>query len=64
VAANVDPAVGLAFLGAQVDVWDAQKDMVLAFVGAAVTLVVALDPLAPRPGVSGRFSRQPEDRGG
>ncbi len=38
VAARVDPAAGLAFLGAQGDVWDAQKDMALATLGAALTL--------------------------
>jgi putative membrane protein len=40
VAARVDPSAGLAFLGAQGDVWDAQKDMALAVVGAAITLLV------------------------
>ena len=40
VAAEVDPAAGLAFLGAQGDVWDAQKDMALAVIGAALTLMV------------------------
>src|SRR5512139_2598775 len=39
VAARVDPSAGLAFLGAQGDVWDAQKDMSLAAVGAATTLL-------------------------
>src|SRR3989338_10145353 len=29
-ALSVDPSAGLAFLGAQGDVWDAQKDMLLA----------------------------------
>lgn len=38
VAAQVEPAAGLAFLGAQGDVWDAQKDMLLAAVGATVTM--------------------------
>jgi putative membrane protein len=38
VALQVAPAAGLAFLGAQGDVWDAQKDMLLAAVGAAVTM--------------------------
>jgi len=43
VAARVDPQAGLAFLGAQGDVWDGQKDMLLAFVGSILTtLVVAL----------------------
>jgi putative membrane protein len=40
VADRVDPSAGLAFLGAQGDVWDAQKDMALAVVGAAITLLV------------------------
>ena len=30
----VDPELGIAFLGAQGDVWDAQKDMALAFGGS------------------------------
>jgi len=43
VAERVDPSAGLAFLGAQGDVWDAQKDMTLAVVGAAIALsIVAL----------------------
>lgn len=36
----VDPAAGLAFLGAQGDVWDAQKDMLLATVGAVLAMVI------------------------
>lgn len=40
VAARVDPSAGLAFLGAQGDVWDAQKDMALAIIGAAITLLI------------------------
>ena len=39
VAAQVDPAAGLAFLGAQGDVWDAQKDMLLAGLGALLLQV-------------------------
>jgi len=38
VAAGVDPSAGLAFLGAQGDVWDAQKDMVVAGIGAFVAM--------------------------
>jgi putative membrane protein len=34
------PGVGQAFLGTQGDVWDAQWDMFLALVGAAVTLLL------------------------
>jgi putative membrane protein len=36
VAAIVDPAAGTAYLGTQGDVWDAQKDMGLALLGAFV----------------------------
>ncbi len=37
---SVDPSAGLAFLGAQGDVWDAQKDMLLAGIGAVIAMVV------------------------
>lgn len=36
----VDPAAGLAFLGSQGDVWDAQKDMLLAGLGAILSSVI------------------------
>jgi len=51
-AASVDPEAGLAFLGAQGDPWDAQKDMLLAGMGACVAMLataavhVALEPRA------------------
>jgi putative membrane protein len=35
------PAQGHAYLGTQGDIWDAQKDMVLAFSGAVLAMVVA-----------------------
>lgn len=38
-ARNVDPAAGLAFLGSQGDIWDAQKDMGLAGLGALVAML-------------------------
>jgi putative membrane protein len=38
----VDPAAGTAFLGAQGDPWDAQKDMALASLGALITLGTAV----------------------
>jgi putative membrane protein len=41
VALLAAPDVGQAFLGSQGDVWDAQWDMLLALVGAAVTLTFA-----------------------
>lgn len=40
VADRVDPLAGLAFLGAQGDIWDAQKDMALAILGALITLLI------------------------
>jgi putative membrane protein len=40
VAERVDPQAGLAFLGAQGDVWDGQKDMLLALVGSILTMIV------------------------
>jgi putative membrane protein len=39
-AANVDPAAGLAFLGSQGDIWDAQKDMTLAGIGAMLAMII------------------------
>lgn len=36
------PELGLAFLGTQGDVWDAQKDMALAAAGALVAMLVVL----------------------
>lgn len=39
-AANVAPELGLAFLGSQGDVWDAQKDMMLAGIGSIITMLI------------------------
>ncbi len=39
-AANVDLSAGLAFLGAQGDVWDAQKDMLMAGIGAILAMLI------------------------
>lgn len=36
----VNPDAGAAFLGAQGDPWDAQKDMALASLGAAITMAI------------------------
>lgn len=53
VAARVDPAAGLAFLGAQGDAWDAQKDMLLAGLGATLAMaLVALVHWRMNPGFS------------
>ncbi|MEK7184509.1 MAG: DUF2238 domain-containing protein [Patescibacteria group bacterium] len=40
IARKVDPVAGLAFLGAQGDIWDAQKDMLLAIVGAVIAMLI------------------------
>ncbi len=39
-AANVDSAAGIAFLGAQGDIWDAQKDMLMAGIGALSAMLI------------------------
>jgi putative membrane protein len=44
VAVLVAPDVGTAFLGSQGDPWDAQWDMLLALVGAAVALLLFRNP--------------------
>lgn len=41
-SANVPAELGLAFLGSQGDVWDAQKDMGLAGLGALITMTIVL----------------------
>ena len=55
VAAGVDPSAGLAFLGAQGDIWDAQKDMLVAGLGAAVAMMIAM---AVRWALDGDFPRE------
>jgi putative membrane protein len=39
-AASIDPEAGLAFLGSQGDVWDAQKDMTMAGIGALLAMII------------------------
>jgi len=34
------PSEGIAYLGTQGDVWDAQKDMALAFSGAVLSMLL------------------------
>src|SRR5690606_23190558 len=41
-AAIVAPDLGLAFLGTQGDIWDAQKDMLAAGIGAIIAMLVVL----------------------
>ena len=61
VAAHVDPSAGLAFLGAQGDVWDAQKDMALAVIGAGIALsIVALIRWRYKSVLGGALSACPE----
>jgi len=50
VAQIVRPDLGAAYLGTQGDIWDAQKDMGAAFVGAMLTAVVLM--LAPKQSTS------------
>jgi putative membrane protein len=33
------PAEGVAYLGTQGDIWDAQKDMGIAFIGAVLAML-------------------------
>ncbi len=40
IARNVAPAAGIAFLGAQGDIWDAQKDMTMAGIGALLAMII------------------------
>jgi len=42
VAVNINPQNAEAFLGMQGDIWDAQKDMLLNTLGAALTMVVTI----------------------
>ncbi|MGH0034910.1 MAG: DUF2238 domain-containing protein [Myxococcota bacterium] len=39
-ARTVDPEVGVAYVGAQGDVWDGQKDMFLALLGASLAMAL------------------------
>lgn len=39
-AISADPTAGIAVLGAQGDIWDAQKDMLMDTIGAVVALVI------------------------
>ncbi|MDD3450418.1 MAG: DUF2238 domain-containing protein [Gammaproteobacteria bacterium] len=56
VAARVDPEAGLAFLGTQGDIWDAQKDMLLAGAGAVLAMgIVALVHWRYDPGFAGEL---------
>lgn len=44
VASLADPEAGIAYLGTQGDVWDAQKDLGLACLGAVLASLVAIGP--------------------
>lgn len=41
-AGAVNPEAGLAFLGAQGDIWDAQKDMMMAFIGSVISMILTI----------------------
>ena len=65
VAARVDPAAGLAFLGTQGDIWDAQKDMLLAAVGATLAMgIVALVHWRYNPGFTRELRESLSIKGG
>ncbi len=49
-AVTVQPEQGIAFVGAQGDIWDAQKDTALAGLGAGLAAWWLLRSLGPRPG--------------
>lgn len=51
-AAVVEPELGMAFLGTQGDIWDAQKDAALAFIGAVIAMLVTrwTERATPAPG--------------
>lgn len=40
VVGQVDITAGIAFLGAQGDIWDAQKDILVATIGAFITMIL------------------------
>jgi putative membrane protein len=42
VRAVSNPAAGVAFLGSQGDIWDAQKDMLMALTGSAVAALIVI----------------------
>ena len=37
----INPQTGIAFLGAQGDIWDAQKDMLMAGIGAVLAMIIS-----------------------
>jgi putative membrane protein len=39
-AATSDPVAGAAYLGSQGDIWDAQKDMLMAIIGAVLAMII------------------------
>ena len=55
-AVIVSPELGLAFLGTQGDIWDAQKDTGLAFIGAIIAMLLTwrADRRAQRNGLQTR----------
>jgi putative membrane protein len=40
IAQKVAPGAGIAFLGSQGDIWDAQKDMTMAGIGALLAMII------------------------
>jgi putative membrane protein len=63
VAHLVSPELGMAYVGAQGDVWDAQKDMAAALAGALLCVVLTFAsrrrPDRPEPGLTSSRERAP-----
>lgn len=50
-AANANPEAGMAYLGSQGDIWDAQKDMLMDTLGAIFATVTFFILRKPKPGL-------------
>ncbi|MEF3192482.1 MAG: DUF2238 domain-containing protein [Campylobacterales bacterium] len=55
----VDPNLGIAYLGAQGDIWDAQKDMLAAFLGIVAALPHAYKRLMSTSSTPSRTTTRP-----
>jgi putative membrane protein len=57
VAQLVSPELGDAYLGTQGDIWDAQKDMTMAIIGALVTVALIYAMSRNAPSLHGKLIR-------
>ena len=51
IAELVSPELGAAYLGTQGDIWDAQKDVFLAFIGATTAMIITWLAAKKSPGI-------------